>query len=94
MAINKFNNADHYIDLVQHLPPAPTIAIELLGLFDDPDRDIDRIVELIGLDPSLTLEVLKRCGKATAGAVCGDRGYGGTPTDVIELCLVYGGVMI
>jgi len=68
MAINKFNNADHYIDLVQHLPPAPTIAIELLGLFDDPDRDIDRIVELIGLDPSLTLEVLKRCGKATAGA--------------------------
>jgi putative nucleotidyltransferase with HDIG domain len=68
MAKNQFNNADHYIDLVKHLPPAPTVAIELLGLFDDPDRDIDRIVELISLDPSLTLEVLKRCGKASSGA--------------------------
>ena len=67
MAKNRFNNADHYIDLVKHLPPAPTVAIELLGLFDDPDRDIDRIVELIGLDPSLTLEVLKRCHKASSG---------------------------
>jgi putative nucleotidyltransferase with HDIG domain len=78
MAQSKFNNADHYIDLVQHLPPAPTIAIELLGLFDDPDRDIDRIVELIALDPSLTLEVLKRCSKASSG---GD----GEPTDMFEI---------
>ncbi len=65
---NQFNNADHYIDLVKHLPAAPTVAIELLGLFDDPDRDLDRIVELIGLDPSLTLEVLRRCSKASSGA--------------------------
>ncbi len=68
MAPNRFSNADHYIDLVKHLPAAPTVAIELLGLFDDPDRDVDRIIELIALDPSLTLEVLKRCSKAAAGA--------------------------
>ena len=67
MAKNRFNNADHYIDLVKYLPPAPTVAIELLGLFDDPDRDIDRIVELISLDPSLTIEVLRRCNKASSG---------------------------
>jgi putative nucleotidyltransferase with HDIG domain len=68
MPKNRFKKADHYIDLVKHLPPAPTVAIELLGLFDDPDRDIDRIVELISLDPALTVEVLKRCGKASSSS--------------------------
>jgi len=52
---------DEYIERVKHLPPAPTVAVQLLGLFNDPDRDIDRIVELISIDPSLTAETLKRC---------------------------------
>lgn len=55
---------DRLIDGVEHLPPAPTVAAELLGLFSDPDRDIDRIVELISHDPSLTAEVIKRCNSA------------------------------
>jgi putative nucleotidyltransferase with HDIG domain len=58
------DKSDHYIDRVTHLPPAPTVATELLGLFNDPDRDIDRIIELISHDPSLTIEVLKRCNSA------------------------------
>lgn len=42
--------------------PADTIAaIQLLDLFRDPDRDIDRIVQFIHDDPALTAETLRRC---------------------------------
>jgi HD-like signal output (HDOD) protein len=58
------DKSDQYIDRVSHLPPAPTVATELLGLFGDANRDLDRIVELISHDPSLTAEVLKRCNSA------------------------------
>lgn len=58
------SRADTYIDQVPQLPPAPTVVVELLGLLTDPDRDLDRIVELIGHDPSLTAEVLKHCNSA------------------------------
>ena len=59
------NIADQYIDQVTDLPPAPTVATELLGLFGDPNHDIDRIVELIGHDQSLTVDVLRRCNSAS-----------------------------
>lgn len=52
---------DQYLDRVKHLPPAPLVAVQLLDLFSDPDRDIDRIVELVSNDPALTAETLKRC---------------------------------
>jgi len=55
---------DEYIERVRHLPPAPTVVGQLLGLLSDPNRNIDRIVEMIGYDPSLTAEVLKRCNSA------------------------------
>ncbi len=53
-------SAESYIARVTQLPPAPTLLNELLGLFRDPDRDIDRVVELLSHDPALTAEVLKR----------------------------------
>jgi putative nucleotidyltransferase with HDIG domain len=56
--------ADRFIDRVPHLAPVPTIATELLELFNEPDRDLDRIVQLISHDPSLTAEVLRRCNSA------------------------------
>jgi putative nucleotidyltransferase with HDIG domain len=60
---------DRYLDKVEHLPPAPTVAVQLLQLFSDPDRDIDRIVKLIRHDPSLTAETLQRCNRGgLAGA--------------------------
>jgi putative nucleotidyltransferase with HDIG domain len=61
------DKADQYIEKVSDLPPAPTIAVELLGLFSDPDHDIDRVVELISLDPALTVALLKRCNSAAFG---------------------------
>jgi HD-like signal output (HDOD) protein len=57
-----------HLDRIESLPPAPTVAIQLLELFSDSDRDIDRIVELIKHDPSLTAATLKRCN---SGAVSG-----------------------
>lgn len=61
------DKADQYIDAVPHLPPAPTVVVELLALFKEPDRDVDRVVELVSHDPSLTAEVLKRCNSALLG---------------------------
>jgi putative nucleotidyltransferase with HDIG domain len=63
------SKADQYIVRLKKLPPAPTVVTELLRHFDDPDHDLDRIVQLISLEPSLTVEVLKLCNSATfAGA--------------------------
>ncbi len=59
--------ADQIIDRIKHLPPAPTIATELLDLFKNQNHDVDQIVELIRHDPSLTVEVLKRCNSAFFG---------------------------
>lgn len=60
---------ERYLDTVQELPPAPTVAIQLLELFSDPDRDIDRIVKLISHDPSLTAATLHRCNYGCAQGV-------------------------
>jgi putative nucleotidyltransferase with HDIG domain len=40
------------------------LLVELLGLFKEPDRDVDRVVELVSLDPSITAELLRRCNSA------------------------------
>ena len=61
------DRAEHYIGRVTQLPPAPTLLNELLGLFRDPDRDIDRVVELLSHDPSLTAEILRKCNGAFFG---------------------------
>jgi putative nucleotidyltransferase with HDIG domain len=68
---------DRYLGHVKHLPPAPTVAVQLLELFSDPDRDIDRIVKLIEYDPSLTAETLQRCNR-------GDHLGMETPSDMFE----------
>ncbi len=59
---------DQYIDGIQTLPPTPTLMVELLALFREPDRDIDQVVELISHDPALTAEVLKNCNSAFYGS--------------------------
>jgi putative nucleotidyltransferase with HDIG domain len=61
------DKVDQYIESVTQLPPAPTLLVELLELFKDPDRDVDRVVELVSLDPSITAEILRRCNSAFLG---------------------------
>lgn len=56
---------DDYIDRIQHLPPAPKVVPPLLQLLRQPDIDTDRVIRLIGLDPSLTASVL-RLGNSVA----------------------------
>jgi putative nucleotidyltransferase with HDIG domain len=55
---------DQYIERVQHLPPASPVVALLPGVLSDPNRDSDRLAELIRHDPSLTAELLKRCNSA------------------------------
>lgn len=74
MSSDAAEQADQFLDRVPRLPPTPTIATELLGLFKQSDPDIDRIVQLIEYDPALTAEVLKRCNSAyfSRGTVISD----------------------
>lgn len=46
------------------LPVDAIAAVQLLELFRDPDRDVDRIVEFISRNPLLTAETLKRCNNS------------------------------
>ncbi len=55
------NPAGRYLDGVTSLPPAPTLVTELLTLFRDPDRDVDKVVQLISYEPSLTAQILRTC---------------------------------
>jgi putative nucleotidyltransferase with HDIG domain len=52
---------DAYIASVKHLPPTPTLMIQLIELFRQPDADVDEIVTLLRRDPALSVEVLRRC---------------------------------
>lgn len=54
------NKADFYVAKVKHLQPAPTVVTKLLRTFSDPDHDLDQVVQLIRVEPTLTAEVLKR----------------------------------
>jgi HD-like signal output (HDOD) protein len=57
-------NLGNYVNRAEPLPVDTMAAIQLLDLFRDPDRDVDRIVEFISHDPRLTAETLKRCNNA------------------------------
>ncbi|HTV40223.1 MAG TPA: HDOD domain-containing protein [Candidatus Sulfotelmatobacter sp.] len=58
---------DTYIEGIQHLPPTPTLMLQLIELFRKPDVDADEIVALLGRDPALAVEVLRRCNSAYYG---------------------------
>jgi putative nucleotidyltransferase with HDIG domain len=55
---------DSYIEGIQHLPPTPTLMLQLIDLFRRPDTDVDEIVSLLSRDPALCVEVLRRCNSA------------------------------
>ncbi|HEX4121238.1 MAG TPA: HDOD domain-containing protein, partial [Verrucomicrobiae bacterium] len=56
---------DQYIDAIDHLPPSPTVVVKLIALFRQVDPEVDEIVSIMSLDPSVTAEVLRRCNSAT-----------------------------
>lgn len=58
---------DEYLNSVEHLPPTPTLLVQLIGLFRKPDRDVDEVVTLLRNDPSLSAEVLRCCNSSYYG---------------------------
>jgi putative nucleotidyltransferase with HDIG domain len=50
---------DHYIDRVQHLPPAPKILPQLLSLLNRVDVEASQVVDLMMYDPALTAAALQ-----------------------------------
>jgi len=55
---------DAYLDGIKHLPPPPTVMIQLINLFRQQNSDVDEIVELLRRDPGLSAEVLRRCNNS------------------------------
>jgi putative nucleotidyltransferase with HDIG domain len=62
--LDTLNPAKRFLDSVANLPPAPMVATQLLALFQSPECDVDRIVQLIGYEPSLTAQVLRNSNSA------------------------------
>jgi putative nucleotidyltransferase with HDIG domain len=58
---------DAYLDRIKHLPPTPTLMIQLIELFRQPDADVDEIVTILKRDPALSVEVLRRCNSPYFG---------------------------
>lgn len=56
-----------YLGSIQHLPPTPTLMIQLIDLFRQPYADADEIVALLRRDPALSVEVLRRCNSSYFG---------------------------
>jgi len=62
------SGVEYYLDRVEHLPPTPTLLVKLIGLFSQPDHDVDEVVGLMAHDPALTMEVLRRCNSSFFGS--------------------------
>jgi putative nucleotidyltransferase with HDIG domain len=58
---------DAYLGGIKHLPPTPTLMIQLLELFRQPSVDVDDIVILLRRDTALSVEVLRRCNSSYFG---------------------------
>lgn len=64
---------DEYIERVKHLPPAPRVLPQLLGLLGQIDTDCQYVVDLVSVDTALTAAVLQVCNSAYfAGATPAD----------------------
>jgi putative nucleotidyltransferase with HDIG domain len=52
---------------IQSLPPAPKLLNRLLGELNNIDSDLNKVVELISVDPALTAKLLQVCNSAYYG---------------------------
>lgn len=48
MVPNHRDKIDRYVDRMQRLAPAPKVVAQVLLLFADPNREVDRLAELNG----------------------------------------------
>src|SRR6185369_2958873 len=56
--------SDELINRIKDLPSAPQILPPLLEALGNDNTDLDRVAELISVDPGLTAKLLKNCNSA------------------------------
>jgi putative nucleotidyltransferase with HDIG domain len=59
---------DAFLENVDYLPPVPRNLNQLIELLNQPDIDIDQVVELVQYDPALTAQVMRLCNSAYFGS--------------------------
>ncbi|MGI9517369.1 MAG: sensor domain-containing diguanylate cyclase [Pirellulaceae bacterium] len=52
---------------IEDLPSPPSVAVELLNLFGDPDVTIDQIANIISVDPALCAKIIAYCNSPLFG---------------------------
>lgn len=58
---------DTIVSLGSRLPPSLGVFGRLQGMLEDPDVDLDDIVDLVKIDPSLTFQIIKLANSALYG---------------------------
>lgn len=61
------NEIDNLLNKIEVLPAAPSMMVKLLPKLDDVDTHSDEIVDIIQLDPGLTVNLLQICNSAFFG---------------------------
>ncbi len=61
------NEIDNLLNKIEILPAAPSMMVKLLPKLDDVDAHFDEIVDIIQLDPGLTVNLLQICNSAFFG---------------------------
>ena len=63
---------DSFLDSIDYLPPMPANVTSLIKLLNQPDIDVDQVVQLVQYDPALTAQVIRLCNSAYFGGVPAD----------------------
>jgi len=58
---------DQILDSLKAIPPLPDVAQRLLAMVNDPDYEIDAVVDLVRHDPTLTARLLRLVNSAMFG---------------------------
>lgn len=67
MIAGKEDSLEFHLAGLAHLPQAPTLMMQLIELFQQPNRDIDEVVAFMRRDPALSAEVLRVSNSAIYG---------------------------
>ncbi|HEY0456046.1 MAG TPA: HDOD domain-containing protein [Verrucomicrobiae bacterium] len=61
---NYIADVDRFLDGIEMLPPSPYPLPQLLKALGDPDTDLNKLVDIISLEPSLAAKLLQLCNSA------------------------------
>ncbi len=56
--------AQDLFEVIERMPPLPDVAVQVLGIVNDPEYSLDGLVSVVRTDPTLTARILKTCNSS------------------------------